>query len=61
VGASPDARDARLRDADCKGGEAMELMRMIVVFAVVAAPALIAAYILVIWVAAARHTPRSRV
>jgi phage shock protein PspC (stress-responsive transcriptional regulator) len=39
----------------------MELMRTIVVFAVVAAPALIAAYILVRWVAAARHTPRYRV
>ena len=39
----------------------MELMRTIVVFAVVAGPALIAAYILVRWVAAARHTPRPRV
>jgi hypothetical protein len=39
----------------------MELMRTIVVFAVVAAPALIAAYILFRWIEAAKHTPRYRV
>jgi hypothetical protein len=38
----------------------MELMRTIVVFAVVAAPALIAAYVLFRWIEAARHTPRTR-
>jgi phage shock protein PspC (stress-responsive transcriptional regulator) len=39
----------------------MELMRTIVVFAVVATPALIAAYILLRWFEAAKHTPRYRV
>jgi hypothetical protein len=39
----------------------MELMRTIVVFAVVAAPALIAAYILFRWIEAAKRTPRYRV
>lgn len=38
----------------------MELMQTIVVFAVVAAPALIAAYILFRWFEAARHSPRIR-
>ena len=35
----------------------MELLRTIVVFAVVAAPALLVAYIVVSWIEAARHSP----
>ena len=35
----------------------MELMRTIIVFAVVAAPALLAAYIMFRWFEAARHSP----
>lgn len=38
----------------------MELMQTVIVFAVVAAPALIAAYILLRWFEAARHSPRIR-
>ena len=37
----------------------MELLRTIVVYAVVAAPALLAAYIVVRWIEAARHSPRT--
>ena len=37
----------------------MELLRTIVVYAVVAAPALLAAYIVFRWIEAARHSPRN--
>ena len=39
----------------------MELMRTIVVFAVVAAPALLAAYIMFRWFEAAKHPPHKHV
>jgi hypothetical protein len=39
----------------------MEVIRTIIVFAVIAAPALIAAYIMVRWFEASKHTPRYRV
>jgi hypothetical protein len=37
----------------------MELLRTIVAYAVVAAPALLAAYIVVKWIETARHLPRN--
>jgi hypothetical protein len=37
----------------------MELLRTIVAYAVVAAPALLAAYIVFRWIEVARHSPRN--